>query len=163
MAERPNSTGEAPLIHFALNQRPSGRAPRFRITFRGFRRGATVYPQAYPPSRVKRRRWFGRAPCFSEANEAKRRERNRKPHCYRMCRTHPVASLVRPLDEIRQLIHGQTDFAQDCSKGALGHLSMIGYRDATKRWLGVPQNDMAPLLSIHHVASPLQRSDELSA
>ena len=30
---------------------------RFPITFRGFRRGATVYPQARPPSRVKRRRF----------------------------------------------------------------------------------------------------------
>ena len=42
------------LISF-VDRSPRSCAPRFRITFRGCRRGATAHPQAHQPSRVQRR------------------------------------------------------------------------------------------------------------
>jgi hypothetical protein len=91
----------------------------------------------------------------TEANEAKRSERKRHTHCYRMCRSCPAGIPGRSLQKFRQLVRGQTDLAEDGSKRALGHLAMIWNCDSSKGRLGVPQDDVAPSLAIHHVARPL--------
>ena len=79
-----------------------------------------------------------------------------------MCRTRSVTRHVRDLQQPHQFVCGQPSVPEDRPQRAFGDLLVVRRCHAAKWLSSLSEYDVAPLLSVDHIARLLERSDEIA-